>query len=137
MQHHVLLYDLTFKQFGKVDKFRLADIHVSHLSSGGTGVLGTLGRACKSSYSGCSVRKICLSASVPALGRTRHPFAVSGLEEPSQNVWSAALSQAKNDDDGMVCANVYGLCWSNELLTLMECAALSSYLDWQSLETFL
>jgi hypothetical protein len=83
------------------------------------------------------MRTVCLSASAPALGRTRHPFAVSDSEEPSQNVWSAALSQAKNDDDGMVCANVYGLRWSNELLTLMECAALSSYLDWQSLETFL
>src|SRR3977135_2479400 len=28
----------------------------------------------------------------------------------SPHVWSAALSQAKNDDDGMVCVNVYGLC---------------------------
>jgi hypothetical protein len=65
---------------------RIADIHVSHLSSGGTGVPGTLARACKSSYPGCSVRNICLSASVPALGRTRHPFAVSGSEEPSQKI---------------------------------------------------
>jgi hypothetical protein len=30
--------------------------------------------------------KLCLSASVPALGRTRHPFAVSGLEGPSQKI---------------------------------------------------
>jgi len=29
---------------------------------------------------------VCLSASVPALGRTRHPFAVSGSEEPSQKI---------------------------------------------------
>src|SRR6266436_3583144 len=29
---------------------------------------------------------VCLSASVPALGRTRHPFAVSGLEGPSQKI---------------------------------------------------
>ncbi len=29
---------------------------------------------------------MCLSASVPALGRTRHPFAVSGSEEPSQKI---------------------------------------------------
>ena len=65
---------------------RNADIHVSHLSREGTGVPGTLARACKSCYSGCSVRKICLSASVPALGRTRHPFAVSGSEEPSQKI---------------------------------------------------
>jgi hypothetical protein len=65
---------------------RIADIHVSHLSSGGTGVPGTLARACKSCYPGWSVRKICLSASVPALGRTRHPFAVSDPEEPSQKI---------------------------------------------------
>ena len=30
--------------------------------------------------------KVCLSASIPALGRTRHPFAVSGSEEPSQKI---------------------------------------------------
>jgi hypothetical protein len=32
------------------------------------------------------MRKVCLSASVPALGRTRHPFAVSGSEEPSHKI---------------------------------------------------
>ena len=31
---------------------------------------------------------------------------------PTRNVWSAALSQAKNESDGLVCANVFGLCWS-------------------------
>src|SRR5271168_813730 len=31
-------------------------------------------------------RTVCLSASVPALGRTRHPLAVSGLEGPSQKI---------------------------------------------------
>jgi hypothetical protein len=67
-------------------KVRFADIHVSHLSSGGTGVPGTLARACKSTVPGCSMRTVCLSASVPALGRTRHPFAVSGLEGPSQKI---------------------------------------------------
>jgi hypothetical protein len=36
----------------------------------------------------------------------------------------------------MVCANVYGLLGSNKPLALMECAAPSSYLDWQSSETF-
>ncbi|RZU38878.1 hypothetical protein BDD14_0176 [Edaphobacter modestus] len=58
----------------------------SHLSSEGAGVPGALGRACKSTVSGCSTRNRCLSASVPALGRTRHPFAVSGSEEPSQRI---------------------------------------------------
>lgn len=28
----------------------------------------------------------------------------------------------------MVCANVFGLCWSSDLLASMECAAPSSYL---------
>ena len=30
----------------------------------------------------------------------------------TRHVWSAALSQAKNESDRLVCANVYGLCWS-------------------------
>ncbi|SRR5229473_1843342 len=33
---------------GRQDCFRVTDLHVSHLSSGGTGVPGMLGRACKS-----------------------------------------------------------------------------------------
>jgi hypothetical protein len=73
-------------QAGRGSKVRFADLHVRHLSSEGTGVPGTLARACRSSYPGCSVRKICLSASVPALGRTRHLFAASGSEEPSQKI---------------------------------------------------
>jgi hypothetical protein len=32
------------------------------------------------------MRTVCLSASAPALGRTRHPFAVSDSEEPSQKI---------------------------------------------------
>ena len=68
------------------DYFRVADIHVSHLSRKSMGVPGTLGRACKSRVPGCSMRTVCLSASVPALGRTRHPFAVSGLEGPSPKI---------------------------------------------------
>ena len=50
----------------------------------------------------------------------------------NRNVWSAALSQAKNESDRMVCANVFGLRWSTRLLAMMECAALSSYLVRQS-----
>ena len=52
------------------------------------------------------------------------------------NVWSAALSEAKNESDRLVCANVYGLCWSTKLLASMECAAPSSYLVMQSRKTF-
>src|SRR6202790_5704432 len=36
---------------------------------------------------------------------------------------------------GLVCANVYGLCWSESLLGRMECAALFSPLVIQSRET--
>jgi hypothetical protein len=38
---------------------------------------------------------VCLSASVPALGRTRHPFAVSGLEGPSQKMEFVSLPVPK------------------------------------------
>src|SRR5258705_6663840 len=37
----------------------------------------------------------------------------------------------------LVCANVYGLCWSESLLARMECAALSSPLVIQSRERLL
>ena len=52
-----------------------------------------------------------------------------------RNVWSAAVSQAKNESDRSVCANVYGLCWSTTLLAMMECAAPSSCLVGQSWKT--
>src|SRR5712691_4053503 len=54
----------------------------------------------------------------------------------NRNVWSAALSQAKNESDRMVCANVFGLRWSIKLLALMECAARSSYLVMQPWKAF-
>src|SRR5207247_7812412 len=38
----------------------------------------------------------------------------------NRNVWSAAVSQAKNETDRLVCANVYGLCWSTKLRAIME-----------------
>src|SRR5664280_2616397 len=52
-----------------------------------------------------------------------------------RNVWSATVSQAKNESDRLVCANVYGLRWSAKLLALMECAAPSSYLVTQPSKT--
>jgi hypothetical protein len=42
------------------------------------------------------------------------------------HVWSAALSQVKNEGCSLVYANVSGLLWSCRLRTSMECAALSS-----------
>ena len=49
------------------------------------------------------------------------------MRSANRYVWSAALSQAKNESGRMVCANVFGLRWSTKLLALMECAARSSY----------
>jgi hypothetical protein len=54
----------------------------------------------------------------------------------NRNVWSAAMSKAKNEGDRLICANVFGLHWSTELLAMMECAAPSSYLVRQPEETF-
>ncbi len=66
---------------------RNADIHVSHLSSGGTGVPGALVRARKPTVLGCSARK---SASRRRFQHSAEPdihFAASKLrEEPSQKV---------------------------------------------------
>ena len=52
-----------------------------------------------------------------------------------RHVWSAASLQAKNDGDGLVCANVSGLFVSYCSWHLMECAALASYLVTQSRTT--
>ena len=54
----------------------------------------------------------------------------------NRNVWSPTLSQAKNEGDRLVCANVYGLSLEHRLLALMECAAPSSYLVRQPGKTF-
>jgi hypothetical protein len=37
---------------------------------------------------------------------------VIGVSWATRNVWSAALPQAKNEIGVLVCANVFGLCWS-------------------------
>jgi hypothetical protein len=42
-------------------------------------------------------------------------------------VWSAAELQAENRDDGVVCANVFGLWWSLRLLAMMDSARSLSY----------
>ena len=57
----------------------------------------------------------------------RHGFADTTLQDLEQatgvnkaglytDVWSAAVLQAKNGNGVLVCANVYGLCWSSCLL---------------------
>jgi hypothetical protein len=71
---------------------------------------------------------ICLSAGVPALRRTGHPFAVSGSEEPSQKielVFSASpetirreprerklLRSVGNRQDLAVCASMILFYWA-------------------------
>src|ERR1039457_4627598 len=69
----------------------------------------------------------------------KRPCATSGVVHgwsANRNVWSAALSQAKNEVDRMVCANVFGLLLEHKLLALMECAARSSYLVMQPWKAF-
>ena len=43
-----------------------------------------------------------------------------------RNVWSAAEMQAKNEEWQMVCANVFGLEWSQRLRAMMDVRSLSS-----------
>ena len=67
------------------------------------------------------------SGRMTAYPPARHPS--------TRHVWSAASLQAKNEDDGLVCANVSGLFVSSGSWHLMECAALASYLVTQSRAT--
>src|ERR1035441_10222548 len=69
-----------------------------------------------------------LGAQEPWAARVKKRPDPAGGTRANRNVWSAALSQAKNEGDRLVCANVFGLHWSTRLLAMMECAALSSYL---------
>jgi hypothetical protein len=41
--------------------------------------------------------------------RAMHSSTAGDVLSATRNVWSAALSQAKSEDDGLVCANVSGL----------------------------
>jgi hypothetical protein len=43
-----------------------------------------------------------------------------------RNVWSAAVLQAKNEEWQLVCANVFGLEWSQRLRAMMDVRSLSS-----------
>jgi len=43
-----------------------------------------------------------------------------------RNVWSAAVLQAKNEKWQMVCANVFGLEWSQGLRAMMDIRSPSS-----------
>ena len=56
-------------------------------------------------------------------------FEAHGMYGPPPNC------KRKMRGTGLVCANVYGLCWREALLARMECATLSSHLVRQSWKT--
>src|SRR6266852_5287575 len=73
----------------------------------------------------CTVREEDDCVAVPSVAPVGHHQIVGELST-IRDVWS--LSQAKNDRDRLVCANVYGLCGSTRVQAMMECAEPLSYL---------
>jgi hypothetical protein len=69
-----------------VSKVRLADIHVVICQVKARVSRARSGERANQQFQDVLGATVCLSASVPALGRTRHPFAVSGSEEPSPKI---------------------------------------------------
>jgi hypothetical protein len=67
-------------------KVRFADIHVVICQVKARVSRARSGERANQLFQDVLRATVCLSASVPALGRTRHPFAVSGSEEPSQKI---------------------------------------------------
>src|SRR6267154_5731750 len=67
-------------------KVRFADIHVVICQVKARVSRARSGERANQQIQDALRATVCLSASVPALGRTRHPFAVSGSEEPSPKI---------------------------------------------------
>src|ERR1700732_547411 len=67
-------------------KVRFADIHVVICQVKARVSRARWGERANQQFQVVLRATVCLSASVPALGRTRHPFAVSGLEGPCQKI---------------------------------------------------
>ena len=65
---------------------RDADFHVSICQWKTWGLPGALARAPKTVIAGLAACSLCLSAMVPALRRTGHPFPVSGPRGPSPKI---------------------------------------------------
>jgi hypothetical protein len=65
---------------------RVADVHVVICQVKARVSRARSGERANQQFQDVLRATVCLSASVPALGRTRHPFAVSGLEWPSQKI---------------------------------------------------
>jgi hypothetical protein len=66
--------------------FRVADLHVVICQVKARVSRARSGERANQQFQDVLGATVCLSASVPALGRTRHPFAVSGLEGPSPKI---------------------------------------------------
>src|SRR5260370_35199751 len=88
-----------------MDYFRIAELHVVIWQVKARVSRARSGEGANQQFQDVLRATVCLSASVPALGRTRHPFAVSGSEEPSPKiefVFSAmpeTISRAPGEDD--------------------------------------
>src|SRR5271165_5479347 len=54
-----------------------------------------------------------LVLAIPAVERNEPLVAISRIRA-NRHVWSAAWSQAENESDRMVCANVFGLRWTTQ-----------------------
>ena len=67
-------------------KVRFADVHVVICQVKARVSRARSGERANQQFQDVLGATVCLSASVPALGRTRHPFAVSGSEEPSPKI---------------------------------------------------
>jgi hypothetical protein len=65
---------------------RIADLHVVICQVKARVSRARSGERANQQFQDVLRATVCLSASVPALGRTRHPFAVSGSEEPSPKI---------------------------------------------------
>jgi hypothetical protein len=70
----------------KQANFLFADIHVVICQVKARVSRARSGERANQQFQDVLRATVCLSASVPALGRTRHPFAVSGSEEPSPKI---------------------------------------------------
>src|SRR5439155_8062829 len=66
--------------------FRFADLHVVICQVKARVSRARSGERANQQFQDVLGATVCLSASVPALGRTRHPLAVSGSEEPSPKI---------------------------------------------------
>ena len=80
-------------------------------------------------------RGLCSNRPIPPPFLQRARFAIPVGSWATRHVRSAAILQAKNEGDGLVCANASGLFVSYRSWHLMECAALASYLVTQSRTT--